>query len=166
MHWYIFYTFSRKEKKIKEYLEKQGAEVFLPLLKLRKQWSDRKKWVEEPLFKSYIFIFSEAHNIEKYLKIPGILYQLKFQGVPAFLSQQDVDNIRISLSFPEYLQVSNEVFSPGSPVIVTSGPFSGVKGTILRQAGKTKLMVMLDQLGKSICLEIPAGMLMEYSETP
>ncbi len=85
--------------------------------------------------------------------------------MPAFLSQQDVDNIRISLSFPEYLQVSNEVFSPGSPVIITSGPFSGVKGTILRQAGKTKLMVMLDQLGKSICLEIPAGMLMEYSET-
>jgi transcription antitermination factor NusG len=163
MQWYIFYTFSRKEKKIKEYLEKQGIEVFLPLLKIRKQWSDRKKWVEEPLFKSYIFIFTEAQNIEDYLKIPGILYQLKFQGVPAFLSQQDVDNIRISLSYPEHLQVSSDVFNPGTPVVVTTGPFSGIKGTIIRQAGKTKLMVMVDQLGKSILLEIPAGMLMETS---
>jgi transcription antitermination factor NusG len=166
MQWYIFYTFSRKEKKIKEYLEKQGFEVFLPLIRLRKQWSDRKKWVEEPLFKSYVFIYSDAQNIENLLRVPGILYQLKFQSVPAFLSQQDVDNIRISLSYPEYLQVSNEVFYPGSPVQVNSGPFSGVKGTIIRQAGKTKLMVMVDQLGKSILLEIPAGMLMEYSPNP
>lgn len=144
-------------------LERHGFEVFLPLLKVRKQWSDRKKWVEEPLFKSYIFIKTDPNEFEKCLQIPGIIYQLKFQGQPASLSNQDVENIRISLSFPEHLQVSNEVFSPGLKVEVTAGPFLGFKGTIVRQAGKTKLMVMLDQLGKSVTLEIAAGILLEYT---
>lgn len=163
MHWFIFYTFSRREKKIKEILERQGFEVFLPLLKIRKQWSDRKKWVEEPLFKSYIFIKTNPTDFEKCLMIPGILYQLKSQGQPASISEQDIENIRISLSYPEHLQVSSEIFTPGAMVRVVSGPFSGFKGTIVRQAGKTKLMVMLDQLGKSITLEVPAGMLIEYT---
>lgn len=163
MQWFIFYTFSRREKKIKDILERQGFEVFLPILKVRKQWSDRKKWVEEPLFKSYIFIKTSPSDFEKCIQIPGILYQLKFQGLPATISEQDVENIRISLNYPEHLQVSSDLFALGTAVKVVSGPFAGFIGTIVRQAGKTKLMVMLDQLGKSITLEVPAGMLIEYS---
>ena len=37
----------------------KGIESYLPLKKVLKQWSDRKKWVEEPLFRSYIFIHAD-----------------------------------------------------------------------------------------------------------
>ncbi|MBC8342565.1 MAG: UpxY family transcription antiterminator, partial [Bacteroidetes bacterium] len=54
--WYAAYTKSRNEKKVSERLSEQAVEHYLPLHKILKQWSDRKKWVEEPVFKSYIFI--------------------------------------------------------------------------------------------------------------
>ncbi len=49
--WYLLYTNPRAEKKVALELQKKGFEVFLPLQRTLKVWSDRKKWVEEPLFK-------------------------------------------------------------------------------------------------------------------
>ena len=52
--WHVFYVQARHEKKVNERLLDCGYETFLPLKKVLKQWSQRKKWVEEPLFRSYI----------------------------------------------------------------------------------------------------------------
>ena len=54
--WYALYTKSRNEKKAHSALVSSGIDSFLPLIKNLKQWSDRKKWVEEPLFRSYLFV--------------------------------------------------------------------------------------------------------------
>ena len=55
-HWFAVYTKSRNEKKVYERLIDEGYEAYLPLQKRLKQWSDRKKWVEEPLLRSYVFV--------------------------------------------------------------------------------------------------------------
>lgn len=49
-HWFVFYTKSRHEKKVKDFLEKVGYVVFLPMRKVMRQWGDRKKKMEVPLF--------------------------------------------------------------------------------------------------------------------
>jgi transcription antitermination factor NusG len=54
--WYAAYTKPRYEKKAKHYLDQQEIANWLPMQRLRRQWSDRVKWVEEPVFKSYIFV--------------------------------------------------------------------------------------------------------------
>ena len=54
--WFAIYVKSRCEKKVNEQLEDIGVESFLPLITRVKQWSDRKKKVEEPLFRSYLFV--------------------------------------------------------------------------------------------------------------
>lgn len=160
--WYVLYVFSRKEKKILETLSRSGFEAYLPLMKLRKQWSDRKKWVEEPLFKGYLFVFTDKTGLQECLSIPGVLFVIKQEGHPAVIREEVIRNIQITLTHPEYLTVSSEIFFPGQQVRVTEGPFTGFQGTIVRSAGKTRLMVAIDQLGKSITLEVPAGMLIEY----
>jgi transcription antitermination factor NusG len=53
--WYIWYTQPRAEKQLQKRLAGEGIEVFLPLRKELHQWSDRKKWVEVPLFRGYLF---------------------------------------------------------------------------------------------------------------
>ena len=55
-HWHALYVRSRSERKVLTQLEEMGVEAYLPLITLIKQWSDRRKKVEEPLFKSYVFI--------------------------------------------------------------------------------------------------------------
>jgi len=54
--WYAVYTKSRTEKKLTGRLNEKGIESYLPLRKTLKQWSDRKKIVEEPLISSYVFV--------------------------------------------------------------------------------------------------------------
>jgi transcription antitermination factor NusG len=54
--WLVFYTKSRNEKSAYKNLKKFGFEPYLPLQKVLRQWSDRKKKVELPLFNSYIFV--------------------------------------------------------------------------------------------------------------
>ena len=58
--WLVFYTKSRQEKKVRDILLRRGFEVFLPLQKVMRQWSDRKKKVEVPLFNAYIFVTEVA----------------------------------------------------------------------------------------------------------
>ena len=54
--WYVLYTKPRHEKRLAERLHSEGRIVFCPLKKTTKQWSDRKKVVEEALFPSFIFV--------------------------------------------------------------------------------------------------------------
>ena len=51
-HWYAVYTRPRSEKKALITLSEDGYEVYLPLKKTLRQWSDRKKWIEFPLIPS------------------------------------------------------------------------------------------------------------------
>lgn len=66
--WLVFYTKSRAEKKTLEYLLKFGFNAWLPTHKVLRQWSDRKKKVEVPLFNSYIFVKDIEANISEILK--------------------------------------------------------------------------------------------------
>ena len=62
-HWHVLYTKPRNEKKVAERLSGAGDTVYCPLQKVRRQWSDRLKVIEEPLFKGYAFIHIEDHKI-------------------------------------------------------------------------------------------------------
>jgi Transcription termination factor nusG len=54
--WFVLYTKPRWEKKIHQLLDAKEIENYCPLNKVSKKWSDRMKIVEEPLFKSYVFV--------------------------------------------------------------------------------------------------------------
>ena len=61
------------KKKVAELLQKNGVEVFCPLVKLKKNWSDRKKIVEAPLFKSYVFVNLSEKDRNVVFNLPGVI---------------------------------------------------------------------------------------------
>ena len=69
--WYVLYTMPRNEKKVAQRLSEAGYIVYCPLQKVRRQWSDRTKVVEEPLFKSYLFIQIEDSRRDEVFSFPG-----------------------------------------------------------------------------------------------
>ncbi|HDO06779.1 MAG TPA: hypothetical protein ENG85_03760, partial [Bacteroidetes bacterium] len=69
--WYALYVRSRTEKKVAVELEGADIDFYLPLEKRLRQWSDRKKWVEEPLFRSYIFVHITQKEYYKVLQTRG-----------------------------------------------------------------------------------------------
>src|SRR5690349_12724362 len=89
--WLVFYTKSRHEKKVKELLEKNGMEVFLPMQRQLRQWSDRKKKVEVLLFNSYIFVFETESKIPEILAVPGVAWNIRYNNKPAQLHAKELD---------------------------------------------------------------------------
>ena len=58
--WVAVYTKSRHEQIVVNELNKKNIEAYCPMFKERRQWSDRKKWVHFPLFRSYVFANIES----------------------------------------------------------------------------------------------------------
>lgn len=158
--WLVFYTQSRQEKKIRDLLLRNGFEVFLPLQKVMRQWSDRKKKVEAPLFNSYIFVFESEDKITSILQIPGVAWNIRYNDKPAELRPKELTTIQRFLESGLLLETGPiEKFTPGDVVQVVDGPLKGMVGEILRTKEDAKFVVALDSIGQSLLVTIDTSLL-------
>jgi transcription antitermination factor NusG len=153
--WKVIRTRSRAEKKVKVAIERfEEVNVFLPLQKKIKKWSDRYKKVEEPLFSGYIFLqFTERFRYEV-LNTTGVAKILTFEGNDATISAQQIQALRtLDLEVNE-VEVADKDLEIGDPVLIKSGPFKGMIGAISRNPSKGKLLIEIDVLGKCLSIEL------------
>ncbi len=155
-HWYAVYTNPRAEKKTTLLLQQRGIEVYLPLLKTLKQWSDRKKWVEEPLFRSYLFVNVSEKEYLDVLQVHGVVKYISFSGKAAIIPDEQIETIKLLLSTEAELDVSIHHFEKGESVVIKAGPFIGLKGELIDNKNIKRFLVRFEQLGKSIVLNIPS----------
>lgn len=157
--WFAFYTKARWEKKVNKYLESFGFEPFLPLVKELHQWSDRKKMVIAPLFRSYIFVLTSADKIPEVLKIPGVSWSVKHERSPAYLRNEEKRKLELLLKSGYQLEdVTEEGLKVGEKVTVTSGPLQNLEGIVLAKE-KDKIRLSIPSLDKTIRVSLPEGLL-------
>jgi len=139
--WYAVYTKPRWEKKVHSLLEQNGFECYCPLNKVRKKWSDRYKVVDEPLFKSYLFVrISEGQKTPVRL-VAGIVNFVYWLGKPAIIKNEEIEKIRKFLN--EYSDVSVELIEnlpPGSRVIIQKGLFMDKSARVVQDRIKTVIL--------------------------
>ena len=155
--WFALYTRSRAEKQVYELLHSAGIDTYLPLVRTLKQWSDRKKWVEEPLFRSYIFVFISQSEYYDVLNIPGTVRYITFEGKAVPIPPQQIEAIRQFIKTGYQLPDAEVDLPPGSKVDIIAGPMKGINGELLEVMGKTKVRIEIDGLGQSVYVEIPAS---------
>src|SRR5574343_855340 len=155
--WYAIYTKPRWEKKIDSVLIRKGIESWCPLQKVERQWSDRKKIVEESLFKSYVFVRIDDTERSKVLMTDGALNFVYYLGKPAVIKDEEVENIKLYLAEKDakITIISDEGFSSGDLVKVNYGVFMDQEGTVVR-GGRKKVYVQLQGLGQVMIVEFPA----------
>ena len=154
--WFAAYTKPRWEKKVSRVLEQKGVECWCPLKKTEKQWSDRKKVVEEPLFTSYVFVRINETEKSVVLMTDGILNFVYYIGKPAIIRDEEIDIIKKFLSEK---QASVSVQSLASldentRIKVNHGIFMDTTGTVLK-GGKKKVFVKLESLDQVMVVEFP-----------
>ena len=157
--WYAAYTNSRAEKKVLAELQKQGIEAYLPLQKRLKQWSDRRKWVEEPLLSCYIFVKISMSDYYRVLNTRGLVRYITFEGKAVPIPENQIDILRKIVATEADLEVTAENLTPGSRVKVVSGPMHGLEGELVDFRGSRRVMVRIDHIGQQILISIPAGFL-------
>ena len=151
--WYAFYVQVRHEKKVDDRLAKKEIEVFTPMISRLKQWSDRKKMVQEPLIRGYVFCKIALENRMEVLETPGVLNILKFAGKWAPIPNYQIDTLRIMIEHPETLQPENYV-KVGEYVRVIAGPFTGAHGIVQRMPGADRLVLRLDKIQLAFSVEV------------
>lgn len=152
--WYVIYSKPRWEKKVDATLIRKGIETWCPLNKVQKQWSDRKKIVEEPLFKSYVFVKINYNDREQVLVTPGVLNFVHYLKKPAVIRDEEIDTIKRFLQTDdasiEIIDASG--FKQDTKVKVRHGVFLDAEGTVLR-SGKKKVYVLVETLGAVMVVE-------------
>ena len=152
--WNVLYTKSKTEKKVFERLFNLGIDVFCPFQRTLKKWSDRKKWVDEPVFKSYIFVKSPDSESQKLeiLNTPGVVRFLYWLGQPAQVRQVEIDAIRSFLG--QYQSVESVSFDVGLKLNVNQGVLKGSEGVVLYQT-KHEVVLRIEKLGMSLVARLP-----------
>ena len=96
--------------------------VFFLLRKELKLWSDRKKWVEQPLLPSYIFVQVDASERFDVLNTPGAVRYISFEGKPTAIPDNQIVSLQQLISAsPKNLEVDYSYIKRGDRVEVTSG---------------------------------------------
>ena len=144
--WLAVYTRPRWEKKVDQLLKEKGTESYCPLNKVRRKWSDRMKVVEEPLFKSYVFVkISEADRTQVRMT-PGIINFVYWEGKPAVIKEKEIATIRRFLDEYENVEVQPMDIKVDQRVKITTGPLMEQEGKVLALRHKT-VKVAIDSLG-------------------
>lgn len=155
--WFALYTKSRNEKKVHELLVARGIESFLPLQKTLKQWSDRKKWIEEPMIRSYVFVRITEREYFEVLNTPGAVRFIFFEGKVAVIPDWQINAIREILASGEEVEVTDQYLEAGDKVLIKRGPFRDMPGELISFKGSRKVVLRIDHIGHSILLTISPG---------
>jgi transcription antitermination factor NusG len=144
--WYAVYTRPRWEKKVNLLLREKGYETYCPLNKVKRKWSDRIKVVEEPLFKSYVFIKTEEKERTAIRMTAGVMNFVYWQGKPAVIREKEIQTIRFFLDEYENVEVRPVDIKVNQRVRITKGPFMDAEGKVVGVQRKT-VKVIIDSLG-------------------
>lgn len=145
-NWYAVYTKPRWEKKVYGSLQKRGITSYCPLNKVSRKWSDRIKIVEEPLFKSYVFVQVFEDYLPQVRYVDGILNYVYWQGKPARIKNEEIEIIQKFMSDYKDVEVVPVEIKPFDEVVINSGVLVGQKGTVTKILSNSA-EVLLESLG-------------------
>lgn len=148
MAWYALYTRPRHEKKVYELLTEKRIETFLPMARHLRQWKDRRKWVDIPLFNSYIFINIDIKDKIYALQTTGVVKVVGFGGEPAKIPDWQIDQLKRVLENSDSLK-PEQYLKIGDRVEVINGPLAGIRGHLREARGEWRVAILVDGIYQS-----------------
>ncbi|KKN04413.1 hypothetical protein LCGC14_1097740 [marine sediment metagenome] len=152
MNWYVLIVKFRREIQIAQNLERMGIETFCPTIFETRRWSDRKKRIEVPLFKSYVFVRLEEIRRNEVFVVGGIVRYLFWLGKPAIVDDKEIDVIREWLA-NDGKEIGLSPLIPGQKVVVAEGLMAN-KTAVVQKVGKNRLHVVLEKLNMILNLDV------------
>ena len=150
--WYAIYVRSRFEKKVYAELVKK-VECFLPLIENVRTWSDRKKKVQEPLFRGYVFVRIDIQNRLRVLETNGVVKFVGIRDRASAIPEEQINWIKIALRSPDAVKKEQYPYI-GQKVEVVVGFFKGIRGVVSQWKGKTRLVISVDSISQAISFEV------------
>ncbi len=153
--WFAVHTYAKHEKVVAQETRDLGITTFLPTIKQVRQWSDRRKVIESPLFSCYVFVKIVPDNRErlKVLRVNGVIRFIGPHGMGVPIPDEQIDAVRL-LTEEQLPMCSHPFLKIGQRVRVRSGALAGVEGILTGRSGERTLVVSLDAIQRSLSLRI------------
>lgn len=153
MNWYALYTKPRNEKKVAQKLEQLGIVVFCPIITKIKQWSDRKKKVQEPLLPSYVFVQIEEAKRKDVFQVDGVVQYVYWLGKPAIIKSSEIDALKTQLLQPDpIVNIELKAYRLNQTIQIEDGPFKG-QDAIVEKISPNKIKLIIRSLNLYITIE-------------
>lgn len=151
--WYAVYTRPRWEKKVSELLTRKGVQNYCPLNRVVHHWSDRKKMIYEPLFTSYVFVYTSETEHVILKQTPGVINLVYWLKKPAVIRDVEIEMIQRFLNEHKNVQLKKTSVSVNDIVRVLTGPFVSQEGHVVEVKSKS-VKLILPSLGYMMYAEI------------
>lgn len=154
--WYVLYVKSRAEKKVYERLVKNRIEVFLPLIKTVRQWSDRKKQVVVPLFNGYLFVYTSSDLFTLIKMVEGVVDFVKTAGQYAVVREEQVLSVKQFIETGFHIEAQPDQFEAGEKVKINFGPLKDVAGELIEIKNEKHFIVRIEVINQVLKASVPA----------
>ena len=161
--WFALQVWTRKESAVASELQAKGFECFLPMFTSIRQWSDRVKQVELPLFPGYLFCRFELNNRRSLVVTPGVLQIVGVGKSPAPLDDAEISALQLAAA-SEFPRQPWPYLSAGTRVRVVHGNLSGIEGILINFKGNHRVVLSVSLLQRSVALEVDLSWVMPLEE--
>lgn len=153
--WLAVQTWPRYEKKVAAELGKKQMEVFLPLVRSERQWSDRRQAVDIPLFPTYLFIrapetFDSRISV---LRTNGVINFVGARNVGTPVPQSEIESVRILLARGIAFQ-DHSFLNVGQRVRIRGSSLDGVEGILVSKNEDLSLVVSIQIIQRSLSVRV------------
>ena len=151
--WYAVAVRYQHEQQAERALRSKGLETLVPLYSSQRQWSDRVKEIQLPVFAGYVFCHFPLRERIQVTDTPGVGKIVGFGGTPAAIEDSEIAGIRLVME-------SKQRWAPwpylkaGDRVRVERGPMRGLEGTLLRTKDAVRLVIGVELLQRCMAVEL------------
>jgi transcription antitermination factor NusG len=161
-NWYALYTRPNFEKRVDRELQRTGLQPYLPLRPMLRQWSDRKKWIEMPLFSCYVFVKADEKERLLALTPEGVVRMLGHHGRPSVIPEFEITMVKKMLAHDFDPEPIPHVV-PGDMLEITSGPLAGLRGVLRSIQGRQRFIIAFEGIGQSVAINVDLSRIRKIS---
>jgi len=153
--WYVVYTRPNHEKRVTEQCSESQIPHLLPSTRALRNWKNRKKYVDLPLFPSYVFVYLKTiADYYQSMHLAGVLYFVRNGGEVARVTETVVNSIKVLMEFGTEITATDEHFFPGQQLYIQKGPLTGVQCEFVEYNNKRKLLVRVNLLKRNLIMTV------------
>ena len=151
--WYAVKVRPRLERTVLTHLQARGYDPFLPCYSVKRQWTDRVKSVELPLFPGYLFCQFDFNARFPILSAPGVNFIVGMGRVPVPVPPAEIESIRSLVKSGLHYE-PHPYLAVGQLVQIEQGALAGLIGLITEVKGNSRLILSINLLMRSVSAEI------------
>jgi transcription antitermination factor NusG len=149
--WYVVYTKPRTEKKVHQLFLENGFASYCPTQIVEKQWTDRIKKTELPLFTSYVFVQATKENITEIRYVPGVVNFVYWLGKPAQIRDKEIEELQAFLEINNTNTIELKAIKINEIIKIKTGAFKDNEGMV-KKILKNKTILYIENLGIQITI--------------